>query len=201
MRTIAAVWVILALGASGAGAEDLRGTWGIGAGVFGRDGEVSFLRGKSERSAWLFDVTLSQRVDHIEFDSSPPGSGSAGAADQHVFSVQAGPGYRRFTRSTEEFSPYWDIRVRGSYSRGSSGSTGSSSELQTASGAEASFSFGLEYFTPWHFSIAAHSTLGRFSWTHLSIKRESYGSTYRVSGDSAIGTIVLSPILFVRGYF
>ena len=51
MRTIAVV-CMLVLGASSAGAVDIQGKWGIGAGVFGGRGEVSLIRGKSERSAW-----------------------------------------------------------------------------------------------------------------------------------------------------
>jgi hypothetical protein len=54
------VTVILAvvIGAGEASAVDIDGKWGIGAGVFGGGGEVSLIRGRSERSAWLLELQL-----------------------------------------------------------------------------------------------------------------------------------------------
>ena len=52
MKTIGALCALMVLGAGSAGAVDIQGKWGIGAGVFGGRGEVSLIRGKSERSAW-----------------------------------------------------------------------------------------------------------------------------------------------------
>lgn len=200
MKTIGAVCVLMVLGASSAGAVDIKGKWGIGAGVFGGGGEVSLIRGRSERSAWLFDVGLGQKGAHVEYEYDPPSLGSAGSADLRTFSIRAGPGYRRFTRAVEDFSPYWDVRVRGSYSRGSFGS-GSGSELSITTGAGADFSFGLEYFTPWHFSVAAHNGLASVSWIRTASRRGTYGSTSRATENSGTAVIGLSPTIFVRGYF
>lgn len=56
MKSIGVACLMMVLGASSVDAVDIKGKLGIGAGLFGRGGEVSLIRGKSERSAWLFDV-------------------------------------------------------------------------------------------------------------------------------------------------
>jgi hypothetical protein len=111
----------------------------------------------------------------------------------------AGPGYRRFTRPTEEFSPYWDIRVRGSYSH-SSTSSGSNTKF-TDAGVLTDFSIGLEYFSKWHFSVAAHAGLARAGWIHSVQKQTVPGTEARVIRNTEFASIGLSPVLFVRGYF
>jgi hypothetical protein len=187
--------------ASDAGAVDIKDKWGMGAGVFGGGAEVSLIRGRSERGAWLFDLGIGQRADDIRLENAPPSPGSTTSVDRHSISILAGPGYRRFTRPAEEFSPYWDVRVRGSYARLRSTSTSGPVDTQTNTGAEAEFSFGLEYFTRWHFSVAAHSGLARISWVHMITRHSSTGTEDKAIGNAEIASIGLSPVIFVRGYF
>jgi hypothetical protein len=201
MKTMGAMCVLMVLGASGAGAVDIQGKWGIGAEVFGGGAEFSLIRGRSERSAWLFDLGISQRADDIRFETAPPSPGSTVSADRQSISILAGPGYRRFTRPAEEFSPYWDVRVRGSYARSRITSTSGQVDTRTDTGAEAEFSFGLEYFTRWRFSVAAHSGLARISWVHMITRRSLTGTEDKVTGNAEIASIGLSPVIFVRGYF
>jgi hypothetical protein len=197
MKTIAAVCVLMTLGAGSAGAVDIRGKWGIGASVFGGGGEVSLIRGRSERSAWLFDVAATQRYDTSTPELIPPSP--AVTTTRRSFSILAGPGYRRFARPTEEFSPYWDLRARGSYLRFSS--TSSIGERHTEVGARAEFSIGLEYFTRWRFSVAAHSGLAQLGWIRTVSRQTVAASEYKVTGNSEFASFGLSPSLFVRGYF
>lgn len=200
MRTTTAVMAVMLLGAAGAEAADIQGKWGIGAGVFNGRGEASLIRGKSERSAWLFDVAITQR------DETAQRGGLFGQSSDQVL-LDAGPGYRRFVRGTDALSPYWDVSLHGAYQRfhynsGDSGSVlGSISETRTGAGGEAAFSFGLEYFTPWHFSVAAHSRVASFTWLHTTLRRSDSSGTLRASGHSEVATIGLAPAIYVRGYF
>jgi len=199
MKTIAVVGMLMVLGASGAGAADIKGKWGIGAGVFGGGGEVSLIRGKSERSAWLFDVGFSQSYESQKQEISPPPGFPLGSTTGRGLSLLIGPGYRRFTRPTEEFSPYWDLRVRGLYSRTSI--SAGNGFIFTDAGAVGDFSMGLEYFTKWHFSVAAHTGLARARAVHSVGKQTDPVAEARTIRNTQVFSIGLSPALFVRGYF
>ncbi len=198
-KTMGTMCVLMVLGVSGAGAVEVKGKWGIGAGVFGGVGEVSLIRGKSERSAWLFDVGISQSYGETSSESTPPFLSSGPNSNRRTISVLAGPGYRRFARPTDTFSPYWDVRVRGLYSRASVNS--GSEVMDIESGIAGDFSLGLEYFTPWRFSVAAHSRLVGLAWTHTAVRVLSSGGGQRVIANAETATIGLSPAIFVRGYF
>lgn len=197
MRTIAVVCMMLLVGASGAGAADIKGKWGIGAGVFGGGGEVSLIRGKSERSAWLFDVFSTQRYESAELEVIPP----VPTSDQtrRSFSIVAGPGYRRFTRPTEEFSPYWDVRARATYGRTSTSS--GVGDLRTDVGLRGDLSIGLEYFTRWHFSVAAHTGIAQLGWVRSVTRQTGTVQELKVTQNSETLSLGLSPALFIRGYF
>ena len=60
--------------------------------------------------------------------------------------------------------------------------------------------FGLEYFTPWHFSVAAHSSLMRVTWVRTAFPPSLPGESRR-RRDSESASIGLSPLIYVRGYF
>ena len=202
MRTMMTVCAWLILGATGAGAAEIQGKWGIGAGVFGGGGEVSLIRGRSERSAWIFDVGINQRYDESALTLVPPAPGPGAPLDvRRSFSIAAGPGYRRFLRPSEPLSPYWDVRVRGRYARYSQ--NGYALELlRTDRGVDAGLAFGLEYFTPWHFSVAAHSTLASIAWTRSADTRDIFAGTKLHSvNDGESLSLGLAPVIFVRGYF
>jgi hypothetical protein len=202
MKTMVAVAVLMVMlvVASSAGAVDIKGKWGIGAGIIDRGGEVSLIRGRSERSAWLFDVGISQQDLATRTDITPVPPPSPSRDNDNTVSILAGPGYRRFVRPGGDLSPYWDLRLLGIFSRRHSGGAGIS-DTQTQAGAEGRFSFGLEYFTPWHFSVAAHSSLVVVSWTHVSDRGFSPASESRGTGHFERASIGLSPAIFLRGYF
>ena len=193
MKAIVAVGLLLVLGAAGAGAEDIKGKWGIGAGVFGGGGEVSLFRGKSDRSAWLFDLSVSNlsSTEHSE-----PGSSASLARNDDNVALSVGPGYRGFLRVTDGLSPYWDLAAHFLYNR-RHGSANSDSFTDKSWGGDASLSFGLEYFTPWHFSIAADSEIVGFSWT----RDEAHDEVASTTGHTQRASLRLSPVLYVRGYF
>jgi hypothetical protein len=165
------------LGAGPAGAVAVQGKWGIGAGLFGGGGELALIRGKSERSAWLFEF----RLDGERRDA-------ASDYEAKFFSVAAGPGFRRFARPKSEFSPYYDVTLVGLYSRVYSGFSSS-----TGYGAQASLDFGLEYFTRWHFSVAGHTSVVNARWA-----RSRSGGPHSTTTLANIG---IYPALFVRGYW
>lgn len=197
MKTTMAVVACMVLGAASAGATDIAGKWGIGAAVFGGGGEVSLIHGHSARSAWLFDVFISQRSDETKFEQSPPTPNE----NRGFVTFLAGPGFRRFTRPGDAFSPYWDIRVRGSYARQRRTTSAQETNTITDSGVDGEFSFGLEYFTPWHFSVAAHTGLAQARWNHTTMEDVSSFSSAQRTTDAVTSSIGLSPVLYVRAYF
>jgi hypothetical protein len=109
--------------------------------------------------------------------------------------VSGGPGLRRFTRPGAEFSPYVDFGLRATYDRIHQ----SGFATRTGAGASALFGFGLEYFTPWHFSVAAHSSVAGLSWRRSRTDYRDGLQEDRFTDLSA--TVALRPLLFVRGYF
>jgi hypothetical protein len=201
MKTTMAMVACMVLGATSAGATEIAGKWGIGAAVFGGGGELSLIRGHSARSAWLFDVFISQRSDELKAESILPSSPTV-TQDLGALTFVAGPGFRRFSRPSEAFSPYWDIRVRGSYAR-SRGETPSTQDIDTRtdSGVQGEFSFGLEYFTSWHFSVAAHTGLARAAFVHSTQEQATPTFNVRFTDDTVSSSIGLSPVLYVRAYF
>lgn len=198
MKTLAVMCMLMLAGASGAGAVDIKGKWGIGAGVFGGGGEASLIRGKSERSAWIFDVAINQRYEQASAEVSPPPAIPPGLSVDRSFSVAAGPGYRRFTRPSEDLTPYWDVRLRGRYAKRS---RDAGDFRRTDTGIDADLSIGLEYATPWRFSVAAHSGLARVSWVRSVDTRDLFPGEVRTTYDSETFSIGIAPVLYVRAYF
>jgi hypothetical protein len=147
----------------------------------------------------LFDVGINQRYDQASFELSPPPPIPSSLEVRRSFSIVAGPGFRRFTRPAEALSPYWDVRLRGRYARYSFSGFGDLRRRDT--GIEADFSFGLEYATPWRFSVAAHSGLARATWLRTVEDRTSAGVDERRTLDGETISIGLSPVLYVRAYF
>jgi hypothetical protein len=195
MRTLVMAVALMTLVASEASALDINDKWGIGAAVFDGNGEVSLIRGKSDRSAWLFDVTIFGGENQRRFESPTPVPPEE--VNSNHLQISAGPGCRRFTRPTEEFSPYWDVRVRGLFGRDHRGGSGSADDVSKTAGVAADFSFGLEYFTRWHFSVAAHSALVKLSWA----RQTEENPAIKVTSDGTTASFGLSPVIYVRGYF
>jgi len=188
----------LSIGTASPGwAADIAGKWGIGAGVLGGGGEISLIRGHSERTAWLFEVQLSGSNGNEQVEYTTPGGPALTPVDRNSssFSIAAGPGLRRYSRSPSEFSPYFDVSIRGTYRR--SHTTGS--PTYTGIGTGLGLGFGLEYFTRWHFSVAAHAPVANLSWFR---DRADHGDGLYVEKRGEIrATIAVRPSLFVRGYF
>jgi hypothetical protein len=173
-------------------AADVAGKWGVGAGVFAGGGEVSLIRGHSQRTAWLFEVQVSGNSENYEAETITLGGVVSSDYNRNSLSVGVGPGLRRYTRPSSEFSPYFDVSIGGVYRRfHESGST------SNAWGASAAFDFGLEYFTKWGFSVAAHTPVTTVSW--VRDKRVDGNFVQRSSEIRA--DVGVRPSLFVRGYF
>src|SRR4249920_891510 len=141
MRVLWMAVVFMLLGFD-AQALEIKGKWGIGAGLFGNGFETSLMRGVSDRSLWALDFQGRQVSQHL--DTTLPG-----ALDHRTdWLVQAGPRYRRFFRPASSFSPYGDLFAAGFYR--SSNQTGESIEAESTTwGAELGLAFRVEYQTPW----------------------------------------------------
>ena len=193
------VMATLLVCAQSAWAVDIKGKWGVGAGLFNRGEEISLIRGHSERTAWLLDARVYQREVATRAEVTGPDLFPfAPRASSEVW-VQVGPGLRRYVRANEDFSPYWGASVHSLYSRRHDASGNSFTQAEVGAGAE--FNFGVEYFTRWHFSVAAHSGLASLSWTHLDMRQSGGGSEIHETGHAQTASFGFSPSLFVRAYF
>jgi hypothetical protein len=204
-RTLVLMAGLLLLLAMPARAMELDGKWGMGVavqGLIGSYAEMSLIHGHSERTAYLIDLRLDEGESHGRFTYSDPSTIPYDESENfNRQGLLAGPRLRRFTRPNSDFSPYWDVYAHGIYNRNHSyrGSTSTAREY----GADTGFALGAEYFTPWHFSVAAHSTLASFSWTHLTEDRvASYGLLYsKYTSTRQSFSLGVSPQMYVRVYF
>lgn len=196
MKIVVLCGVALIL-AGEAGASDIKGKWGIGAGLFNNYGEVSLIQGHSERTAYVFDLSFGGRSsNYLLGEGGPVPSQTEGNSND--WRVNAGPRLRRFTRPSSEFSPYWDVYLATNYGRAHS--SGGQRNISTF-GVSTGLGFGLEYFTRWHCSAAAHTDVLRIGWTryHSRSGAAPYVSEYDARDGSA--SFGISPTLFVRAYF
>ena len=206
MKTIAAVGLMLVLGASVAGAEDIKGKWGIGAALFNPGFESSLIRGHSNRTAWVFDVFLSgisdDRTDKATSQLDVEHSTS-------TWAIGAGPALRRFFRPESDFSPYGDLFVFGNYQHrhDTAAAVGDPLPLQSSNSSNAGVStglrFGLEYFTRWHCSIAAHTDILQLRWDRFNDETEQPGVPAQSSTHENVyrASFGIAPRLLVRAYF
>ena len=190
MRRLFLVVLLLALPGT-TQAIDIKGKWGLGVGtgsLIGSGAEASLIRGKTERTAWILDLNVSQYYLDSRVDSTRNLD-----RIQRKVNISMGPRFRRFTRPQAKLSPYWDVflhynqvsehdRYLGFYS----------------AGGEGGLAGGLEYFTPWHFTLAAHTKLFSISvdrtWSKIGPPTVSHGW-----GEKAEFSI--NPKLQVRVYF
>lgn len=189
--------VMLVLSASGAGAVEIRDKWGIGAGLFSGGSELSLIRGHSERTAYVFDVVFGGSARDSRRETAGP-TPSELESNSNDWRITVGPRLRRFTRPSSEFSPYWDVFASTNYGRAHfSGGPRNS----TTVGASTGLGFGLEYFTKWHCSIAAHTSVFRVSWTRFR-SRTGADPDVTISEDSVTSAeLFIQPLLYLRGYF
>lgn len=187
VRRILVGFVLLVL-AGGSHATDIKGKWGLGVGIGPTkwrllEIETSLIRGKTERTAWILDFnadqTYSQAKDstgHLLFVT-------------RVAHISLGPRIRRFTRPKERFSPYWDVFIHGHGSN-----SGTNDTYTRLAGVETGLAGGVEYFTPWHFSLAAHTSLLTVEATRM------WSKGYHPQWEETT-TLGLSPLLQLRVYF
>jgi hypothetical protein len=180
---------------------------GVGAGgVLGTIAEASIFHGHSPTTGWLLDFRISGGnnvgTGSISFTDTTITPRSLNNNANSVF-LSGGPRIRWFTRSAGDFSPYVDVFVHGSYGHSHSWVNASGrSDLSSYGGIAATgAALGAEYFTRWHFSIAAHSTLVALNWQHTNEKGESgFANSDRTSSNFSANA-TLSPSLFLRVYF
>jgi hypothetical protein len=199
MRTrrwlVGATGILFAVVAGEAHAVEIAGKWGIGAGVFSGGGEMSLMRGISDRTAWTFDLQIKQSDIEIA-DTSLFGT------DRSIWSVTAGPGLRRFVRQDNDLAAYWGLAVDGIFSRFRFGdASGSTTQIQEGLGVAGRFDLGAEYATPWHFSVAAHSTVASLSWSRIKVQIQNASGTTHALGHEQTFSFGLNPALFARVYF
>lgn len=188
----------LMLASDGVAAE-IEGKWGLGAGVFNtRVGEMTLIRGRSNRSAWLLDFQLRDDRQRV--------GGSGGFPipvdqDRRQSFITGGPGLRSYTRADADLSPYWDVMLVAVYFRNRSQNGGGTSSFESLEGG-ARFNLGVEYFTPWKVSFAAHSTILSATWSSIVYRTDGgvLGST-RSTGESWDLLLGLSTALGARIYF
>jgi len=189
--------VVLLLALTGTSqAIDIKGKWGLGVGIgSATPAEPYLIRGKTTRTAWILDGTFDQRYSEAR-DTTGYNSFT-----RSVW-LGFGPRLRRFTRPQEKLSPYWDVSVhlngqRSSYS-GTQYGYRYYSEVRYSAGFSTGLEGGVEYFTPWHFSLAAHTP---FFLARLD--RHWSKSEGRISLREWLASmdLTISPRLHVRVYF
>jgi hypothetical protein len=201
-----------------ANATEIQGKWGLGVEVgtqLSSRAEASILRGISPRTAWILDVALSDNTSDRDrrsdfstaaFDSTAPFDTTiTSKAKSEGFSINTGPRFRRFLRPESAFSPYLDAFAHfvTSYSHGADRS-GMVSDRRI--GGAAGVALGVEYFSKrWPISLAVHTNVGTFTWTHSTSEarfQDSFRtSSQKLSGSDFSGSLAFSPVLQVRVYF
>ncbi|MBI1798039.1 MAG: hypothetical protein HYR74_13440 [Candidatus Eisenbacteria bacterium] len=196
-RRALSVMVVVAVigGVRTASAVDIEGKWGIGAGLFTGGGEASLIRGHSNRTAYVFDVRASGATDgeSIRLSGLPAVGGNS-----NQWLVGAGPTLRHFMRPEADLSPYGDVFVTGTYSHRHD-STGPRNVHQWA--VSTGVAFGVEYFTRWHCSVAAHSGLFRVTYADLKEDIGTAPGLESVTDTRWSFDLGISPMLFARVYF
>jgi hypothetical protein len=187
-------------------ATEIAGKWGIGIGtgdLIGSRPEAAIIRGKSARTAWILDLGVGQRSDSEDdrFESELPDTLIIRDRGRNLWSVNAGPRIRRFLRPAELFSPYFDLYGRFSFFWSAS-SVSEQDFRERQIGGEVGVALGAEhFFVKWPISLAAHSRIGYFRYTHGVLKINGVGATRESEEDSGEWSIGISPALQVRVYF
>jgi hypothetical protein len=192
MRRLFLVVLLLAL-AGTAGAIDIKGKWGLGVGTgsfLGSGAEASLIRGKTERTAWILDLSVYQYYSDSRIDSTRQLD-----KIQRTVNISAGPCFRRFTRPQAKLSPYWDVFLHYNFKSNVSKYEGSYS-----TGGEGGLAGGLEYFTPWHFTLAAHTKIFSVSMSRNWTRAGGVESIVSHGWDE-MARFTLSPQLQLRVYF
>jgi hypothetical protein len=172
MRRLFLLVLLLAL-AGTSWATDIKGKWGLGVGTgsfLGSSAEASLIRGKTERTAWILDVQFGQSYESTRDTTTYYNY------KRQSYDLELGPRFRRFTRPRADLSPYGDFYLH--YQGTMSGTTLNGT---TGAGFKSGLAGGVEYFTPWHFTLAAQTRILEVSvlrsWTEVNdkiIRRNMY---------------------------
>jgi hypothetical protein len=173
---------------------NIKGKWGLGVGTgdfLGSKADFWVIRGKTTRTALLLYVRTSQSYTESWDSQSSEITRSIG--------VTLGPGFRRYTRPREKLSPYWDVNFTFGGSRMSSSGDRpaySYKYLTKSANAGVDLSGGVEYFFPWHFSLAAHTSLCQADLSHTWSDDQRYNNGWM---ESLV--LQVNPTLHLRVYF
>ena len=194
-----------------ADAVPIDGKYGLGidAGdLLSTGAEAALIYGRSEKTAWLILINASGSFGDTDIsrDYATLDTLIVGTRGRDGFSVSLGPGVRKFIRSTEHFSPYFDLKLQGIRSvytgDRSDGSPDSEGYRRTEWGVEGGFAIGAEYFfEKWPVSLAAHANLVTARYSHRVEKYYSSDSRIESVDDSFSMSEGLGPQLQVRVYF
>jgi hypothetical protein len=198
--------VVLMMVQSGVGqAMDIKDKWGVGVrtGTFiGSDAEVSLIRGHSERTAWILDLAAGHSVQDLDVDYKGqflPPSGVMRSESGHYF---VGPRLRSYTHPDGTFSPYWDLFLHWNDVTQHQRDDPNTRDF-FSTGADLGLDLGAEYFTPWHFSVAAHTGVASvaYSYSHQRDNAGFGGQSREIKGSTWSASAGVSPVLHVRVYF
>ncbi len=194
-----------------AAAVPIDGKYGLGidtGDLLSTNAEAALIYGKSEKTAWLFLVNASGSVGDTDIsrDLTLPDTLITDSRGRDGFSISIGPGIRKFVRSTEHFSPYFDVTLRAIRSVSTESSGGSapyfSGYRRSEWGVEGGFAIGAEYFfEKWPVSLAAHANIITARYSRRIEKYTSTRSRDELVDDSFSASEGLGPRLQVRVYF
>ncbi|MEK7347254.1 MAG: hypothetical protein AABZ94_00120, partial [Candidatus Eisenbacteria bacterium] len=196
---------------STAHAVPIDGKYGLGidtGDLLSTNAEAALIYGKSEKTAWLLLVNASGSVGDTDIsrDLTLPDTLITDSRGRDGFSISIGPGIRKFVRSTEHFSPYFDVTLRAIRSVSTESSGGSapyfSGYRRSEWGVEGGLAIGAEYFfEKWPVSLAAHANIITARYLRRIEKYTSTRSRDELVDDSFSASEGLGPRLQVRVYF
>lgn len=194
-----------------ADAVPIDGKYGLGidAGdLLSTGAEAALIYGRSEKTAWLLLINASGSFGDTDISRyyATPDTLIEETRGRDGFSISLGPGVRKFIRSTEHFSPYFDLKLQGIRSvymeDRSDGSSDSRGYRSTEWGVEGGLAIGAEYFfEKWPVSLAAHANLVTARYTHRVQKYSASNFREESVDDSFSMSEGLGPQLQVRVYF
>lgn len=199
---VAVSLLLLSLGAAPALAMDIQGKWGLGVGAgFASYADFGIIHGRSPSSAWLLNFGFAGTNQNGEAGVAPD---EHYPQNQNRISVRGGPGMRKFLLPSAEFTPYLDVFVNANYDRAHNfqAYNGSFNRFDSSTwGVGMGLSIGGEYFTRWHFSLAAHTTVANVGWSSSSQTSEYFGGEQKNELSGVSGGLGVNPSLILRVYF
>ncbi|MGH7742132.1 MAG: hypothetical protein ACRENS_08925 [Candidatus Eiseniibacteriota bacterium] len=190
-------------------AMDIDDKWGVGVGAGGAIGttpDLTLIRGRSHASAWLLDLQFSGANNNGNVLVTPDTLSSISTTENsNLVSISGGPGLRRFLAPETDFSPYIDLSAFADYQHYHQYGDQPGYFMRddrTQWGLGLGVAFGAEYFTRWHFSVAAHSGLATVRWSSGNDTYETSSAIRAERHNSGVSAgFGVSPVLALRAYF